>query len=113
MDATSIGNQEISGCSELWSPIPRSSNCTSASTRAEAPTDDLRIAPLAADLIAAVPEELFAAIPEDGVVVTGFKEPLLAEYAPPQADPTSPHFSRFKVEGEALDRYGPYRPATP
>ncbi|MGW7263391.1 MerR family transcriptional regulator [Streptomyces sp. NPDC054842] len=53
---------------------------------AEAPTGDPRIAPLAADLMAAVPEELFAAIPEDGVVVTGFKEALLAEYAPAQAE---------------------------
>lgn len=53
---------------------------------AEAPTDDPRIAPLAADLMAAVPEELFAAIPEDGVVVTGLKEALLAEYTPAQAE---------------------------
>ncbi|MFE7112232.1 MerR family transcriptional regulator [Streptomyces sp. NPDC057575] len=53
---------------------------------AEAPADDPWIAPLAADLMAAVPEELFAAIPEDGVVVTGFKEALLAEYAPVQAE---------------------------
>ncbi|MGV9273508.1 MerR family transcriptional regulator [Streptomyces griseosporeus] len=53
---------------------------------AEAPTDDPRIASLAADLMAAVPEELFAAIPEDGVVVAGFKEALLAEYTPAQAE---------------------------
>ncbi|MFF3784379.1 MerR family transcriptional regulator [Streptomyces sp. NPDC001933] len=52
----------------------------------EAPADDPRIAPLAADLMAAVPEELFAAIPEDGVVVTGFKEALPAEYAPVPAE---------------------------
>ena len=36
--------------------------------------------------MAAVPEELFAAIPKDGVVVTGFKEALLAEYTPAQAE---------------------------
>ena len=53
---------------------------------AEAPTDDPRIAPLAADLIAAVPEELFAAIPEDAVFGTESKEALLAEYAPAQAE---------------------------
>ncbi|MEV8550778.1 MerR family transcriptional regulator [Streptomyces glaucescens] len=53
---------------------------------ADAPTDDPRIAPLAADLVAAVPEELFAALPRDGVVVTGFKEALLAEYSPAQAE---------------------------
>ncbi|AIS02286.1 MerR family transcriptional regulator [Streptomyces glaucescens] len=53
---------------------------------ADAPTDDPRIVPLAADLVAAVPEELFAALPRDGVVVTGFKEALLAEYSPAQAE---------------------------
>ncbi|MEU3511574.1 MerR family transcriptional regulator [Streptomyces longwoodensis] len=53
---------------------------------AEAPSDDPRIAPLAADLAAAVPDELIAAIPEDGAVVTGLKEALLAEYAPAQAE---------------------------
>ncbi|AXG79903.1 MerR family transcriptional regulator [Streptomyces paludis] len=53
---------------------------------AEAPADDPRIAPLAADLMAAVPDEVFAVIPEDGVVVAGFKEALLAEYAPAQAE---------------------------
>lgn len=53
---------------------------------AEAPVGDPRIAPLAPDLMAVVPEELFAAIPEDGVVVTGFKEALPAEYAPVQAE---------------------------
>ncbi|MFD3324838.1 MerR family transcriptional regulator [Streptomyces sp. NPDC058701] len=53
---------------------------------AEAPADDPRIGPLAADLLAAVPDELFAAVPADGAVVTGFKEALLAEYAPAQAE---------------------------
>lgn len=53
---------------------------------AEAPVGNPRIAPLAPDLMAVVPEELFAAIPEDGVVVTGFKEALPAEYAPVQAE---------------------------
>ncbi|MFB7212397.1 MerR family transcriptional regulator [Streptomyces sp. NPDC056255] len=53
---------------------------------AVASADDPRIAPLTADLMAAVPDELFAAIPEEEVVVTGFKEALLAEYAPVQAE---------------------------
>lgn len=53
---------------------------------AEAPADDPRIVPLAADLLAAVPEALFAAVPADGAVVPGFKEALLAEYAPAQAE---------------------------
>ncbi|MCY0942543.1 MerR family transcriptional regulator [Streptomyces antarcticus] len=53
---------------------------------AGAPADDPRIAPLADDLMAAVPEGLFAAIPADGAVVAGFKEALLAEYAPAQAE---------------------------
>ncbi|MGW0395176.1 MerR family transcriptional regulator [Streptomyces sp. NPDC003042] len=53
---------------------------------ADAPVDDPRIAPLAAALVEAVPEEVFAAIPAEGVVVAGFKEALLAEYAPAQAE---------------------------
>ncbi|MGW6985507.1 MerR family transcriptional regulator [Streptomyces sp. NPDC054932] len=53
---------------------------------ADAAVDDPRIGPLAAELVAAVPDEVFAAIPTDGVVVAGFKEALLAEYAPAQAE---------------------------
>ncbi|MFI1645881.1 MerR family transcriptional regulator [Streptomyces avidinii] len=53
---------------------------------ADAPVDDPRIGPLAAQLVAAVPDEVFAAIPADGAVVAGFKEALLAEYAPAQAE---------------------------
>lgn len=56
---------------------------------AEAPADDPRIAPLPAGLVAAVPDELFAAIPEDGVVVTGYRQALLAEFAPAQAEVVS------------------------
>ncbi|MFB8237515.1 MerR family transcriptional regulator [Kitasatospora purpeofusca] len=52
---------------------------------AEAPTDDPRIPVLAADLVAAVPDEVFAAIPAEGPAATGFQEALLAEYAPAQA----------------------------
>lgn len=53
---------------------------------AGAPADDPRIGPLADDLLAAVPDALFAAVPADGPVVAGFKEALLAEYAPAQAE---------------------------
>ncbi|MBZ9595615.1 MerR family transcriptional regulator [Streptomyces yangpuensis] len=53
---------------------------------ADAPVDDPRIPGLAAELVAAVPDEVFAAIPRDGTVVAGFKEALLAEYAPAQAE---------------------------
>ncbi|MER6319778.1 MerR family transcriptional regulator [Streptomyces sp. NPDC001581] len=53
---------------------------------ADAPVDDPRIPALAAELVAAVPDEVFAAIPTDGTVVAGFKEALLAEYAPAQAE---------------------------
>ncbi|WP_404960362.1 MerR family transcriptional regulator [Streptomyces sp. 147326] len=53
---------------------------------ADADVDDPRILPLAAELVAAVPDEVFATIPSDGVVVPGFKEALLAEYAPAQAE---------------------------
>ncbi|MFJ9677184.1 MerR family transcriptional regulator [Streptomyces sp. NPDC101194] len=51
-----------------------------------APVDDPRIAPLAADLTAAVPDEVLAAIPSDGPVTEGFGEALLNEYAPAQAE---------------------------
>ncbi|GDY61520.1 hypothetical protein SAV14893_009130 [Streptomyces avermitilis] len=53
---------------------------------AEAPTDDPRIPALAAELVAAVPDEVFAAISAEGQVVAGFQEALLAEYAPAQAE---------------------------
>ncbi|MFJ7774537.1 MerR family transcriptional regulator [Streptomyces yangpuensis] len=53
---------------------------------ADAPVDDPRIPGLAAELVAAVPDEVFAAIPRDGTVVSGFKEALLAEYPPAQAE---------------------------
>ncbi|WP_058042955.1 MerR family transcriptional regulator [Streptomyces roseifaciens] len=53
---------------------------------AEAPTDDPRIPALAAELVAAVPDEVFAAIPAEGQIVAGFQEALLAEYAPAQAE---------------------------
>ncbi|UUU42241.1 MerR family transcriptional regulator [Streptomyces sp. NBC_00162] len=53
---------------------------------ADAPVDDPRIPALAAELVAAVPDEAFAAIPAGGAVVAGFKEALLAEYAPAQAE---------------------------
>ncbi|MER7049156.1 MerR family transcriptional regulator [Streptomyces jumonjinensis] len=53
---------------------------------AEAPTDDPRIPALAAELVAAVPDEVFAAVPAEGRVIAGFQEALLAEYAPAQAE---------------------------
>ncbi|MEU9256074.1 MerR family transcriptional regulator [Streptomyces sp. NPDC048270] len=53
---------------------------------ADAAADDPRIPGLAAELVAAVPDEVFAAVPAEGVVVPGFKEALLAEFAPAQAE---------------------------
>ncbi|OEJ31807.1 MerR family transcriptional regulator [Streptomyces subrutilus] len=53
---------------------------------ADAAADDPRIPALAAELIAAVPDEVFAAVPAEGAVVPGFKEALLAEFAPAQAE---------------------------
>ncbi|MFF3625459.1 MerR family transcriptional regulator [Streptomyces sp. NPDC002467] len=53
---------------------------------ADAPADDPRIPGLAAEFVAAVPAEVFAAVPSDGVVVAGFRDALLAEYAPAQAE---------------------------
>ncbi|WP_335931991.1 MerR family transcriptional regulator [Streptomyces sp. PTD5-9] len=53
---------------------------------AGAPADDPRIAPLAADLVAAVPDELLAAVPAAGPAHPGFGEALLDDYAPAQAE---------------------------
>lgn len=53
---------------------------------AGAAPDDPRIAGLAAELVAAVPDEVFAAVPAEGAVVPGFKEALLAEFPPAQAE---------------------------
>ncbi|MEU4260901.1 MerR family transcriptional regulator [Streptomyces sp. NPDC025273] len=53
---------------------------------ATAPADDPRIAPLAADLIAAVPAGVLEAIPSGGPVGPGFGEALLADYPPAQAE---------------------------
>ncbi|MFI1313213.1 MerR family transcriptional regulator [Streptomyces albidoflavus] len=56
---------------------------------AGASVDDPRIALLAADLAAAVPQELLAEIPRTPVAVTGLKAALLAEYTPAQAEVVS------------------------
>ncbi|MEW2486673.1 MerR family transcriptional regulator [Streptomyces sp. NPDC048411] len=53
---------------------------------AAASADDPRIAPLAADLAAAVPDEVLAAIPSGGPAMTGFGQALLDDYAPAQAE---------------------------
>ncbi|MGW5335582.1 MerR family transcriptional regulator [Streptomyces bauhiniae] len=87
LDATGTGDQEVFALLGTWVGDPAVAELYERlDALAEAPTDDPRIAPLAADLMAAVPEELFAAIPENGAVVTGFKEAVLAEYTPAQAE---------------------------
>lgn len=53
---------------------------------AGAPVGDPRIVRLAADLVAAVPDEVLAAIGPDGPVVPGFGEALLDDWAPAQAE---------------------------
>lgn len=53
---------------------------------AEAPANDPRIAPLAAGLAAAVPDEVLAAVPYEGPVTPAFGQALLAEYPPAQAE---------------------------
>ncbi|MFG2482641.1 MerR family transcriptional regulator [Streptomyces virginiae] len=87
LDATGTGGQEIYAA---LGPLAADPAVLALYVRldelADAPVDDPRIPPLAAELVAAVPDEVFAAIPTDGVVVTGFKEALLAEYAPAQAE---------------------------
>ncbi|GAA2328760.1 MerR family transcriptional regulator [Streptomyces violaceusniger] len=50
-----------------------------------AAADDPRIAPLAEELVAAVPDEVLAAIPERGPTATGFEQALLDDYSPAQA----------------------------
>ncbi|MFD9101352.1 MerR family transcriptional regulator [Streptomyces virginiae] len=87
LDASGAGGQEIYAA---LGPLAEDPGVLALYERldelADAPVDDPRIPGLAAELVAAVPDEVFAAIPRDGVVVTGFKEALLAEYAPAQAE---------------------------
>lgn len=52
----------------------------------EAPVDDPRIATLARDLAAAVPDEVMAAIPDGDPAATGIAQALLADYPPAQAE---------------------------
>ncbi|MEU8877513.1 MerR family transcriptional regulator [Streptomyces javensis] len=51
-----------------------------------AAADDPRIAPLAEQLSAAVPDEVLAAIPDGGPTATGFGQALLDDYSPAQAE---------------------------
>ncbi|MFI1170017.1 MerR family transcriptional regulator [Streptomyces melanogenes] len=102
LDVISTGNQEMLALLATLVADPAVAELYGRlDTLAEAPTDDPRIAPLAADLIAAVPEELFAAIPKDGVAVRGFKEALLAEYTPAQAEVVGRLMEAFAERGRA------------
>ncbi|MET9607116.1 MerR family transcriptional regulator [Streptomyces sp. NPDC006512] len=87
LDATGNGGEEIYAA---LGPLAADPEVLALYERlddlADAAVDDPRIGPLADALVAAVPEEAFAAVPTDGVVVDGFKEALLAEYAPAQAE---------------------------
>lgn len=87
LDASGAGGQEIYA---VLGPLAADPAVLALYERlddlADAAVDDPRIPSLAAELVAAVPEEVFAAVPTDGVVVEGFKEALLAEYAPAQAE---------------------------
>ncbi|QNE77745.1 MerR family transcriptional regulator [Streptomyces finlayi] len=53
---------------------------------ASASADDPRIARLAADLVAVVPDAALESVPDDGPAPTGFGEALLADYPPAQAE---------------------------
>ncbi|MFF1923739.1 MerR family transcriptional regulator [Streptomyces sp. NPDC058221] len=53
---------------------------------ATASADDPRIGPLADRMAALAPDEVLAAIPDDGPVMAGFGEALLADYPPAQAE---------------------------
>ncbi|WP_411078781.1 MerR family transcriptional regulator [Streptomyces sp. cmx-18-6] len=68
---------------------------------AEAGADDPRIAPLAADLAAAVPDEVLAVIPGGGMAVTGFGRALLDDYPPAQREVV-----RLVMEALAARRHG-------
>ncbi|MEU8778626.1 MerR family transcriptional regulator [Streptomyces sp. NPDC048606] len=71
---------------------------------ADAPVDDPRIGPLAAELVAAVPAELIAALRTDTgppVAAEGFKEALLADYAPAQARVVALVMEAFTTGGPA------------
>ncbi|UQX00948.1 MerR family transcriptional regulator [Streptomyces sp. RerS4] len=89
LDATGAGGEELYA---LLGPLAADPAVLALYERldalADAPVDDPRIGPLAAELIAAVPAEVLAAIRTDAretVVAEGFKEALLADYAPAQA----------------------------
>ncbi|MGW6783129.1 MerR family transcriptional regulator [Streptomyces sp. NPDC054987] len=87
LDATGVGGEEVYAA---LGPLAADPGVLALYERldelADAAVDDPRIPGLAAELVAAVPEEVFAAIPRDGVVVPGLKEALLADYAPAQAE---------------------------
>ncbi|MFI8361453.1 MerR family transcriptional regulator [Streptomyces sp. NPDC085612] len=87
LDATGVGGEEVYAA---LGPLAADPAVLVLYERldelADAAEDDPRIPGLAAALVAAVPDEVFAAVPRDGAVVSGFKEALLAEYAPAQAE---------------------------
>ncbi|MFF0551871.1 MerR family transcriptional regulator [Streptomyces sp. NPDC004311] len=87
LDATGVGGEEVYAA---LGPLAADPAVLALYERldelADAAEDDPRIPGLAAALVAAVPDEVFAAVPRDGAVVSGFKEALLAEYAPAQAE---------------------------
>lgn len=86
LDATAPAARRSTPRSARSPPIPPCSRCTYASTSSPTRPSTTRGSALAAELVAAVPDEVFAAVPADGTVVAGFKEALLAEYAPAQAE---------------------------
>ncbi|MFE3996788.1 MerR family transcriptional regulator [Streptomyces goshikiensis] len=67
---------------------------------AEAPADDPRIPGLAAELVAAVPDEVFAALPaDDGPPLRGFTRALLAACPPAQAEVVRRVMEAFAARG--------------
>lgn len=88
LDATGAGTRELYAALALLAADPAVlALYERLDALADAAADDPRIPALAADLVAAVPDEAFAAIaPGTGLDLPGFKEALLAEYAPAQAE---------------------------
>ncbi|MEU6869534.1 MerR family transcriptional regulator [Streptomyces sp. NPDC046751] len=86
LDTTGVGGEIYAALAPLAADPALHALYERLDALAGAAVDDVRIAPLAAELGAAVPDEVLAAIPSDGPVMTGLGEALLDDYAPAQAE---------------------------
>lgn len=86
IDATGVGGEVYAALRSLADDPAVLTLYERLDELASAAPDDPRIAPLAADLVAAVPDAVLASIPDRGPAMTGFGEALLADYPPAQAE---------------------------